>query len=131
MRFLVLLALCASAPAVAADQFDLACQGTKLAQRDGTAAPHAFRVRIDLTSQKWCMDSCAAVTDIYETKPDRISLADDIIYNTRSDLSNAVYVDRKTNAFHQLATQDRPTVTYLKIDATCKVETFTPFPAAK
>lgn len=128
MRYLVLLALCASTPAMAADQFDLACQGTRLARRDAPSEPYAFHVRVDLTANKWCMDTCERALEISEVNADKIVLTDDLIYNTRSDFSNNVYVDRKTNAFHQISSQDRPTVTYLKVDAACTVQPFTPLP---
>jgi hypothetical protein len=128
MRLLLLLALCASTPALAADQFDLACQGTKISQRGGAPEPNSFRLRVDLAAKKWCADACAKVLDVSAVKPDRIVLADDIVYNTRSDFSNSIYLDPKTYAYHQLTSEDRTDVSYLKVEAACTVQPFTPLP---
>ena len=128
MRLLVLLMLCSSAPALAAEQFDLACQGTRVSRRDGPPEPYAFRLRVDLAGKRWCTDACERPADISEVKPDQIVLADDLTYNTRTDFSNSVTLDRKSNAFHQLSSQDRPEVTYLKVEAACTEQPFTAIP---
>lgn len=131
MRVLMLVMLCVSAPAMAADQFDLACQGTKITKHDGPAAPYSFHVRVDLAAKKWCADACERVAAISDIKPDRVVLADDLIYNTSSDFSNSVYFDSRTFDYHQLSSQDRPTSSYLKVAATCTQQPFTPLPAPK
>src|SRR5688572_14211593 len=99
MRFILLLVALTSTPALAAEQYDLACQGTKISKKGGPSEAYAFRVRIDLTGKKWCQDSCERVADIYEIGADKVVLADDVTYNSRTDLQNNVTVDRKTNAF--------------------------------
>jgi len=128
MRMLIFALLLSSAPAVAAEHYDLACQGTRLTQRGGTAEAYATRVRIDLTANKWCQDDCKEVRDITEVSADRIVLVDDLTYNTRTDFSNNITVDRKTGALRQLSSQDRPTTLYLKVEASCTEQPFTPFP---
>jgi hypothetical protein len=130
MRFILLLIAATSTPALAAEQYDLACQGTKISKQGGPSEAYAFRVRIDLTGKKWCQDSCERVLDIYEIGADQVVLADDVTYNSRTDLQNKVTVDRKSNAFHQLAGQDRPSPSYLKVEAACTEQPFTPFPKA-
>ena len=131
MRLMVMLLLGAGTPAFAADQFDLACHGTRISTRGAPAEPYAFRVRIDLAARKWCTDACERLADISEVKPDRIVLTDDLIYNTSSDFSNAVSVDRTSYDFHQLSSQDRPIYKYLKVDAACTLQPFGGLPAAK
>ncbi len=130
MRFVLILMLFASTPALAAEQYDLACQGTKVSKEGGASEPYAFRVRIDQTSKKWCQDSCERVTDIYELTADKVVLADDVTYNTRTDFQNNVTVDRKTHVFRQSAGQSRPEPSYLKVEAACTEQPFTPFPKA-
>lgn len=128
MRFVVLLMLLSSAPAMAAEQYDLACEGTRISQRGSAGEAYSTRVRIDLTAKKWCQDGCAKVSDITDVSADKIVLIDDLTYNSRTDLSNNITIDRKTNGFLQLSSQDRPTVMYLKVEAACTAQPFTPFP---
>lgn len=128
MRFLVIFMLLSSAPAVAADQYDLACQGSRISQRGAAGEAYSTRFRVDLAAQKWCQDDCARVSSINEISGDMIVLADDITYNSRTDLSNKMTIDRKTNAFLRISSQDRPSPMYLKVEASCKQEPFTPFP---
>ena len=128
MRFFVFLMLLSSAPVMAAEQYDLACEGSRISQRGGAAEAYSTRVRIDLTAKKWCQDACARVSDISDVSDDKIVLVDDLTYNSRTDLSNNITIDRKTNAFLQLSSQDRPTVMYLRVEAACTAQPFTPFP---
>lgn len=130
MRLALLLMIFTSAPALAAEQYDLACQGARVSKEGGASEPVSFHVRVDLTGKKWCQDGCQRVLDIYELTADKVVLADDVTYNTRTDLQNNVTVDRKTNAYRQLAGQTRPETTYLKIEAACTEQPFTPFPKA-
>jgi len=130
MRFLAIALLFASTPALAAEQFDLDCQGTKVTKSGGAAEPYSFRVQVDLTAQKWCMDKCQRVASINAVQPDRIVLADDSTYNSRMDVTDSVTVDPKTFAFKRLMVQERPEAAYLKVEAACKQAPFTAFPAA-
>lgn len=126
MRMLVLVL--SHAPAMAAEQYDLVCQGGRITQRDGAAEAYTTRVRIDLATNKWCQDACKQVSDITEVSADKIVLVDDLTYNTRTDFSNNIAIDRKTGALRQLSSQDRPTTLYLKVEASCTEQPFTPFP---
>ncbi|GEM_PF-1646983 len=125
------LLLVVAAPAFAADQFDLACQGTRTAQRGGTAEPASFRVHVDLAAQKWCEDACATVQSLVSATDDTLVFADDVTLNTRLDLVREVTFDRKTGAFSHHFSQFRPTDEYLGIKAQCTTEAFTPFPASE
>ncbi|HWJ68443.1 MAG TPA: hypothetical protein VNS79_00100 [Sphingobium sp.] len=128
MRLFIIFMLLSSAPAMAADQYDLACQGTRISPRDAAAEAYSTRLRIDLAAQKWCQDDCKRVVAINDISADTLVLADDITYNSRTDLSNKMTVDRKSGAFEQLSSQDRPSPMYLKVEATCTEQPFTPFP---
>lgn len=122
------LLLLASSPAVAADQFDLACQGQRWTQRGGTASPYSFRLRVDLAAKKWCEGECKAVQTIVSADDDKLVFTDDSTNNTRMDMIRQVTLDRKTNAFVHHFSQYRPDDQLLYIQATCKPEAFTPFP---
>ena len=128
MRMLMFFLLLSSAPALAAEHYDLACQGSRITQRSGPAEAYATRFRIDLTANKWCQDACEKVSDIAEVAADKIVLVDDLTYNSRTDFSNNITIDRKTGALRQLSSQDRPTTLYLKVEASCTEQPFTPFP---
>jgi hypothetical protein len=129
MRLAALLLLFATQPALAADQFDLTCQGTRMTKADGPATRYSFRVRIDLGAKQWCMDACEHALPIANVTPAQITLTDEGQLNTRIEINNEVTLDRKTNAFHQLLLQVRPEENYLKINAACTVAPFTALPA--
>jgi len=123
-------ALCASAPAFAADQFNLACQGTRITASGGPAEPYSFAARVDLAAKKWCMDKCEKAEPIKDVTPDKIVFADDGTYNTRMEVSVETTLDRKANAFRHFMMQVRPDEAYLKIEAKCTEAPFTALPAA-
>lgn len=130
MRLFALVLLCAATPAFAADQFDLACQGTKISKRDGAPAPYTTRVRLDLAAKRWCTDACQRVMSIDDVQPDKIVIKDDSTLNTREESTIEVNYDRTTHAYHRLYIQERPDTIYEKEAATCTEQPFTPFPAA-
>jgi len=68
------------------------------------------------------------VNDITEVAADKIVLVDDLTYNSRTDFSNNITIDRKSGALRQLSSQDWPTTLYLKVEASCTEQPFTPFP---
>jgi hypothetical protein len=65
-----MIALAASSPAVAADQFDLICAGTQRTLFGVTdkQEPYSERFRIDLKTQQWCRADCGAVRKIAEVQ---------------------------------------------------------------
>lgn len=129
MRRIALLIACLAAPALAADQFDLACRGSRLLKRDGAGEPYAFRVRVDLAARRWCLDDCRLVMDINTVEPDRIVFQDDLILNTREEATRDATLDRRTNAFRRILIIARPEESYSKVEATCTVQPFTALPA--
>jgi hypothetical protein len=131
MRLFALLIAASATPPAAVDTFDMACAGSRIVRQDGPATPHAFRLRIDLAAGRWCVDGCESVRELTAATVDRITLRDSLILNAREESTADVYVDRKTNEFHQLEIATRPAETYLKIDARCRIEPSTPFPAPK
>ena len=129
MRYVVLpLLLLAGAPAFAADQFDLACQGTKWTKRGTAGDAYSFRARVDLAARKWCEGECKAVQNIVSSSDDKITFTDEGTLNTRMENSREVTLDRKKGAFIHNFMQVRPEEQILYIAATCKTEAFTPFP---
>jgi len=131
MRRPLALLLLVATPAFAADQFDMACQGTKLTTRAGPAEPATVRVHVDLAARQWCLDACGRVQPIQDVSDAAITFKDDTTLNTREESTTEVTVDRRTNRFHQLLIFERPQTSYLKLEATCTIEAFTPFPAGK
>lgn len=130
MRLIAFALLLTATPALAAEQYDLSCQGTKVTKSGGPAEATSLKLRVDLTARKWCLDDCKSVEDIYELSADKVVLQDDVTYNTRTDLQDKITVDRKTLAFSRMADQTRPEPSYLKVEAKCTEQPFTPFPKA-
>ena len=130
MRFAAFpLILLASSPALAADQFDLACQGKRWTQRGGEGAAHGFRVRVDLAKGQWCEGECKAGQPIVSADADKLVLTDDSTLNTRMEMIRQVTFDRKKSVFIHHFSQYRPDDQLLYVEATCKTEPFTPIPA--
>jgi hypothetical protein len=129
MRRLVLASLLlAASPAMAADQFDLACKGYKWTQLGGTGQDYSFRVRLDLAAKKWCDGDCKTVSPIVSVAADRLVLLDEGTLNSRMEVAREATFDRKANSYHYKYLQTRPTDDYLEYQATCSTEAFTPFP---
>jgi hypothetical protein len=128
MRWVVSLLLLAGSPAIAADQFDLSCQGWKWAQRGGAAQEYDFRVRIDLAAQKWCDGDCKAAQPIQSVAGDKLTLLDEGTLNSRMEVAREATFNRKTNEFHYRLLQTRPTDDYLEYQGKCTTAPFTPIP---
>lgn len=120
--------LLAGSPAVAADQFDLVCEGWKWTRMGGTAQEYDFRVRVDLAARKWCDGDCRAVSAIQSIADDKLVLLDDGTLNSRMEVAREATFDRKANKYHYRLLQNRPTDDYLEYQANCKTADFTPFP---
>lgn len=129
MRYIVLPLLLLASPAVAADQFDLACQGTKWTKRGAAGEAYSFRARVDVAAKKWCEGDCKTVQNLVSATDDKIVFTDEGTLNTRMEAAREVTLDRKKGAFIHNFAQIRPDEQILYIAATCKTEGFTPFPA--
>jgi hypothetical protein len=126
-----MIALAASSPAVAADQFDLICAGTQRTMSGVTdkQAPYSDRFRIDLKSQQWCHADCGAVRKIAEVQQAYLRLEpssnemtadgpkrfDQVISRTDGRLLT-IYLVQGRNFFS------------MTTDATCKPAPFSGFP---
>jgi hypothetical protein len=128
MRLLLSLILLAGSPAFAADQFDLACNGTKWTKRGGTGESYKVRAHIDLAAKKWCEDDCKTVQKIVSANDGEIILTDDTTFNAKTDIMREVKFDREVLMFKHSYIQNKPTPQYMGIQATCKIEAFTAFP---
>lgn len=131
MRRFALLLLGVAAPAFAADQFDLACQGMRTTTRQGQGQPFSTRVHVDVAAQQWCQDACERVTAIAAATDDQLTLQDDSVLNTREESTTEASFDRRTNAFRQLRITERPEVSYSRFEGSCTIQPFTPFPKAR
>ncbi|MBO9576116.1 MAG: hypothetical protein J7494_10295 [Sphingobium sp.] len=129
MRHLVLpLLMLASTPALAADQFDLACQGYKWTKLGGSGEAYNFRVRVDLAAKKWCDGECKAAQSIVSVADDKLVLLDEGTLNSRMEVAREATFDRKAGNYHYKFLQSRPADDYLEYQGKCTTEAFTPFP---
>ncbi len=128
MRYLLPLLLLAGSPAMAADQFDLACKGYKWTKIGGPGEDYSFRARIDLAAKTWCDGDCKARQPIVSVADAELVLADEGTLNSRIEMAREVTFDRKKNSFHYKMLQSRPDEQYLEYQADCTVAPFTPFP---
>ena len=128
MRFLLPLILLVGSPAFAADQFDLACEGTKWIKRGGEGEKYKVRAHVDLAAKKWCEDDCKTLQKIVSFNDREIILTDDTVFNAKVDSMREVTFDREVLMFKNHYMQNKPTQEYVGIQAVCKIETFTPFP---
>jgi len=128
MRLLLPLGLLlAGTPAFAADQFDLACDGYKWTKQGSTGEPYKFRAHIDLAAKKWCDGDCKTLQNIDSFTDHEIILTEDTIFNAKVDSTHEVTFDREEKMFKQHFMQNKPTPQYLGVQASCTIETFTPF----
>ena len=127
-RVIVPFLLLAASPAVAADQFDLACQGWKWTTRGGAAQEYDFRVRVDLAAKTWCDVDCKAGQPIQSIAEDKLVLLDEGTLNSRMEVAREATFDRKANEYHYRLLQTRPTDDYLEYQGKCTTAPFTAIP---
>jgi hypothetical protein len=127
MRLLLPLILLVGSPAFAADQFDLACDGTKWIKQGTSGEPYKFRAHVDLAAKKWCNGDCKTVQDIDTISTHEIILTEDRTFNAKVDSTREVIFDREEKTFKDHFMQNKPTPQYLGVQANCTLETFTPF----
>lgn len=128
MRLLLPLVLLVGSPAFAADQFDIACEGSKWVKRGGIPEPYKVRAHIDIAAKKWCEGDCQAVLPIASVTEREIILTDDVVFNAKVDSMREVSFDREVKMYKNHYTQNKPVAEYMGIQASCTIETFTPFP---
>ncbi|MEG8222415.1 hypothetical protein OSJ57_17570 [Sphingomonas sp. HH69] len=116
-------------PAVAADQFDLECVGTKSEKIDQQGEPISFGIVVDLRAKQFCWKQECEVKTIDEVLPDRVYfLKHD---PTDREIFSKMEIDRKTGKFEWLIIQKNLSRYYLKQEAVCTPAKFTGFPATK
>jgi hypothetical protein len=102
-RILPAIALAIAIPitAHAADQFDLICHGL-LQDQDG-ASKIERKYHVDLSSRKWCEDSCKETFSISDINKDQIILRNSEQTGlSTGDVSDKEYIDMTNMTAHEL-----------------------------
>lgn len=128
---MVLCLALVSAPATAADQFDLVCVGSAKYRPGARAEPVTYRYRIDLTAGNWCRGDCRTVEKIQLIEAGRLVFSEE-----EDKLSNrAIYrheIDRLTGEWIEIDDNPRSALgLYLNISGKCEPADFSGLPAPK
>lgn len=126
----VALVLVAS-PAIAADQFDLKCKGTRQIGINEPAKPLEYGLRINLATKQWCWDHCEEVYPIQEVRADRIVLRDVVEDTLRKRITDKNIINRQTGDHSVILIEIRPYQTFLETKGYCEPGPFTGFPKTK
>ena len=124
------LALMAS-PAMAADQFDLKCKGTRQIGINKPAEPLEYGLRINLATKQWCWDHCEEVYSIQEVRADRIVLKDIVEDTSIKQKTSKNIVNRQTGAHDVILIEIRPYQSFAETKGHCEPAPFTGFPKTK
>ncbi len=122
---------CQSYPRTA-EQFDLACMGTRTTTDASTSKREDWAVRysIDLATRKFCAASktqvCAAPMPINRIDSDRIVLSDKTVMIGSARIGGAVWVSRRDGTLH--AHDAIPNTYAIEVEARCASVPFTPLP---
>jgi hypothetical protein len=116
--------------ALAADQFDLKCSGTRQMELNGPTEALSYGFRVDLAAKRWCWDHCERTYAIEDIGPDRIAFADSSTDEPRRRETVINEVSRVTGDHRQTWIQVRPMPTFMETKGHCEVAPFSGFPAA-
>lgn len=121
----------AATPAVAADQFDLVCEGTRQLGVNEPVKPLKYGLRIDLSKRQWCWDHCEEVYPIQEVREDRIILRDVVQDTLRKRITDRNIINRQTGDHNVILIETRPYQSFLETIGSCEPVAFTGFPKTK
>jgi hypothetical protein len=135
--FLFAAFLLIGAAAHAQDQFDLSCEGTRIAN-GGDGGRATVHVRIDLASRRYCLNACTEVSPIDRVSADRVDFHDTAIGSGASaiEANGTSYFDRAAGRYHRNMVMHytltrgsrRSTMTVVE-DMACVAGPFSGFPA--
>jgi hypothetical protein len=121
----------------AQDQFDLSCEGTRIAN-GGDGGQATAHLRIDLASRRYCLDTCTELFPIDRVSADRIDFHATVIGSGASALeaNGTSYFDRAAGRYHRNMVMHytlsrgslRSTMTVVE-DMACVAGPFSGFPA--
>jgi hypothetical protein len=111
---IIMTALLAATPALAADQFDLICKSKS----------ETIRYRVDLSAGEWCWEKCEGAHKIASITSTRVTFKEEDVPSGKS----YAYVDRVTGKWWQFH-QDRNSTS--SNDGFCEPAPFTGFGAEK
>jgi hypothetical protein len=122
------LLLFVAAPAGAADQFDLVCQGRWRFNVTDPYEPRNFRMRVDLQAKRFCEEDCRATREIAEVQPNVIT------FERATDQPKALgttfffQVDRTNGKLTYFKSARLPERSWIEQDAICEPAPFSGFP---
>lgn len=126
-RFIISALGLMSSPALAADQFDLACHGQYRERINAKPKPTDGSLRIDLKAGSWCAADCKTVFAIAAVEPGRIVLSQSDPADTVAAY-NYYTIDRVSGEYHHHMSGS---LSYWDDRGVCEVRPFSGFPAAK
>lgn len=113
-----------ASPALAADQFDLACKLEAKYSESGKWKPEASLFHIDLGKNRWCEGDCSTIDPIASVQPAYLDLrSQDNRFPRRQ--YNSLRIDRASGKLSHLVTAGS---FYMERRGECKAEPFTGFP---
>lgn len=124
MKVVILFLGLLSAPAVAADQFDLVCEG-KLTYSPDKPVKFRTRYRVDLSAMAWCTDDCQEIHKIVEVQPGKIVLKREEA-TLRSSYRGERVVDRLSG---KLSADFSTSTSSLREEAMCTTDGFSGMPS--
>lgn len=131
-RILALIAaLSVTSPVLAADQFDLQCEGTIKLSPIGRAEPYKKRYTVDLAQNLWCASehiygrdfNCPNVLKIADVTPDQITFQD----STDRMGRHIEWVSRRDGTYEKFSTVSG----FWSEKGQCEVTEFSGFPATR
>ncbi|WP_278983275.1 hypothetical protein [Sphingobium yanoikuyae] len=126
MRAFVLMLALVSTPAMAADQFDLICQGRARYGAPASWQKFENRYRVDLAAKRWCRDNCERVMPLADVSEARITFTS--IHNNASIGDVDHFVERSSGRLVEImASRYSPTT----VEAQCEAAPFSGLPDKK
>ena len=117
-----------------AGQFNLECTGQEWDRlQGGRAKPYSTTLRIDLVSNRWCRDDCAAGRPIISATDDRIELEKEEPPPTSRYLrvTSGVTINRIDGTYREFFSMIGSTVQQYRREAVCTAAPFTGLPAPR
>lgn len=128
--------MAAAGGAHAADQFDLLCTGTVKQRANGKPSPYQKTYRIDIATNRWCVDACAQAGAIFAVTASKLTLMEATDSSKSTDGSALTHeIDRTSGALVDF--QYRPPLfanslpSWWEVRGTCEPRPFSGIPTAK
>lgn len=114
---------------MAADQFDLICNGQAWSWAHGPKKPMSVHFRIDLAAKRFCLDPCEHVADIAGVSANTITLRR-VVAAYPGDVEALGEVSRTTGVYRYLFRYP-DALKWDNVEATCETAPFSGLPTTK